>query len=77
MYWENNCSTKGTFIIEKNNLLFGMCYSVPFAPRGVASADSPKISLENPRKYYYWECKGILSGILSVCSKNWHLTVVL
>ena len=33
---------KATFLIGKDNIFFGMCSSVNFAPRSLASADSPK-----------------------------------
>ena len=76
---QNDCFAMILLSLIKKDQFFGMCSSVSFTPRSLVSADSPRNSscYFSIRKYYFWECKGMLSGILNVYSKNWLLIICL
>ena len=65
-------------IFCENDLFFGMFSSVLFVPKSLVSADSPFFPVISfSRKCYSWKYKGKLFGMLSVNSKNLHLTTIL
>lgn len=65
---------KGTSATVEN-----LCSSVPFTPRSIASAGSPRkvFLLFHPKEILFLRIKVILYGILNAYSKNWLVTVVL
>ena len=70
---KNQLFCKGTSATVEN-----LCSSVPFTPRSIASAGSPrKVSLLfHPKEISFLRIKVILYGILNAYSKNWLVTVV-